>query len=345
MHYFESSEIKALSLHFIGNKGNDEKMILSNKLLSLNLNIRDILSKYFLESFKSEEYYKFYHDSALSLNEVYTFVSSIFKNPTDLHNQSINLAKHLYNQSNHPKIKGGEFYVVYFQHCILNGETIDAVGLFKSENKDTFLKVYSNKDNFEIDSEYGVNINRLDKGCIIFNTDKEDGYTVSVVDNTNKGIEAQFWIDNFLQIQQKLDKYFNTSATLSIYKNYVLNQLPEEYVVNKVDQADFLNRSIQFFKEKDNFEIEEFNHEVLQHSQFIDSFNQFRNKYKQESKIELADSFTISGAAVKSQSRKYKSVIKLDNNFHIYIHGNRKLIEQGEDNGGRFYKIYFQEEN
>ena len=41
----------------------------------------------------------------------------------------------------------------------------------------------------------------------------------------------------------------------------------------------------------------------------------------------------------------YKSVIKLDKNFHIYVHGSRQLIEQGEDEHGKFYKLYFNEES
>jgi len=39
----------------------------------------------------------------------------------------------------------------------------------------------------------------------------------------------------------------------------------------------------------------------------------------------------------------FKSVIKLDKNFHIYVHGDRELIEKGYDEamGKHFYKIYF----
>ena len=43
--------------------------------------------------------------------------------------------------------------------------------------------------------------------------------------------------------------------------------------------------------------------------------------------------------------RVYKSVLKLDRNFHIYIHGNTDLIEKGiDDDGRKYYKIYYQEE-
>jgi len=77
---------------------------------------------------------------------------------------------------------------------------LDAVGLFKSENKDTYLKVEPVMEGYEIESRQGININKLDKGCLVFNTDKENGYVLSIVDNTNKGNEAQYWKDDFLSV-------------------------------------------------------------------------------------------------------------------------------------------------
>jgi hypothetical protein len=60
----------------------------------------------------------------------------------------------------------------------------------------------------------------------------------------------------------------------------------------------------------------------------------------------MNESFDISPQAVKKQARIFKSVLKLDKNFHIYIHGDRELIEQGvEKDGRKFYKIYFTEES
>jgi hypothetical protein len=49
---------------------------------------------------------------------------------------------------------------------------------------------------------------------------------------------------------------------------------------------------------------------------------------------------------VKKQSRVFKSVLKLDRNFHIYIHGDKDLIERGvEKDGRKYYKIYYREES
>lgn len=138
-----------------------------------------------------------FHDVDLKFNEVYSYVSEIFRDPKNFLQQSINLSKHLYEKSIHPKIQGGEFYATYFKECKINDEIVDAIGLFKSENKDTFLKVYQSGGKFEIQSDEGININKLDKGCIIFNMNKESGYIVLNVDNKNKGEEAKYWTNDF----------------------------------------------------------------------------------------------------------------------------------------------------
>lgn len=342
---FLNTYINSFCLHNVGNKANDDGIKLSKKEIDVDNELKELLTHYFVSAFKKEEYNTLYHDTDINMNEVYTYVSNIFDNPDTINEQSINLAKHLYEQSNHIKIKGGEFYVVYFKDCITNGEIVDAVGLFKSENKDTFLKVYPSGDGFDIESQQGVNINKLDKGALIFNTDRENGYIVAVVDNTNKGSEAHYWIDDFLHIKQRQDDYYNTNSVLSMCKNFVKKELPKHFEVTKADEADFLNKSVQFFKENETFDMGEFVNDVIEQPTVIESFNQFRDNYEQERDIEISDNFTISNSALKKQTRLMKSVIKLDKNFHIYVHGNSNLIEQGEDDKGKFYKVYFNEEN
>ncbi len=144
-------DLKFVAAHLVGNKNEDENIVFSSSVMDISKeSLRVSLLQYFLPPFKSDEYFSLYHDSDLNLNEVYSYISRIFDNSEQLYEQSVNLAKHLYNQSTHPKIKGGEFYTVYFKDCILDGATVDAVGLFKSENKDTFLKVLNKDGNFNL---------------------------------------------------------------------------------------------------------------------------------------------------------------------------------------------------
>lgn len=347
MSNFQISEISTLVIHNVGNKSNNDGIFLSKKVTTVEGELNKILLSYFTSSFKSQEYFNLYHSSGdLKLNEVFMFVGEIFENPARLYNQSVFLARHLYDASTHAKIKGGEFYVVYFKECMVEGETVDAVGLFKSENKDTFLKVRPVDDIYEVESEKGININKLDKGCIIFNRERENGYTAVVVDNSNRGDEAIYWIDNFLKLTQRQDDFSHTQNTLSLCKDFISKELSQDREFSKADEAHMLKRSINFFKEKESFDFQEFAHEVIEEPRLINRFAQYKSDYEEGAEVDIADNFTISNFAVKRQARIFKSVLKLDRNFHVYIHGNRDMIERGVDDDGRkYYKLYYKEEN
>ena len=153
-----------------------------------------------------------------------------------------------------------------------------------------------------------------------------------------------YWFEDFLKVKQRDDEYFQTQETLTVYKEFITKQLPQEFEVSKADQADFLNKSINFFKEKETFDYEEFTKEVLEDEQVIESFSNFKSDYEQDMQVSIAEDFAISEAAVKKQRRGLKSVIKLDKNFHIYVHGDRKMIETGQDEKGKYYRLYFEEE-
>jgi hypothetical protein len=342
---FIETTIENFFVHRVGNKSADEEFFIAKTKVNADDNLKNLLTHYFLSSFKSEELYRFNHDIELPLNEVYACVRKIFDDPISLYEQSVNLAKHLYNQSVHPKIKGGEFYVVFFKNCILNGKSLNAIGLFKSENKDTFLEVEQIKDGFDIESRIGININKLDKGCLIFNTDENNGFVINIIDNTNKGNEAQYWKDNFLSITTLNNEFHQTSQFLGITKQFVTKQLDEDFELSKSDKIDFLNRSVDYFKNHETFDKQQFEQSVFGDNSIIESFQKFDQSFRQDNDIEISDNFEISGQAVKKQARAFKSVLKLDKNFHIYIHGNRDLIEQGVDEKGRkYYKIYYDEE-
>lgn len=338
------NQINNIVIHYVGNKTSEEGTILSSDVSKIPSEVKDVFGKELISQFKAEGYCSFFHESDLALNEVYLYVSRIFESPNSIVESSKSLAKHLYLHSDHPKIKGGEFYTVYFKDCIVDGDTVDAVGLFKSENKDTFLKVLREGGNFNLESEQGINIKKLDKGCLIFNKERENGYVVAVVDNTNKGIEAQYWIDDFLHVRQRKDEYTNTQNVMTMAKNFVTKILPEQFEISKADQIDLLNRSLDFFKGKDSFDIDEFANDVIGQPEVIESFNEFKRNYEAENDIVIDNNFTISNNAFKKQQRSYKRVIRLDKKIQIIIDGNRDHVQQGEDENGKYYKVYYSSE-
>ncbi|KUJ54006.1 nucleoid-associated protein [Chryseobacterium aquaticum] len=327
--------------HKIGNKINGEGVSFTNEELQLDENMSELIQNYFLSAFKSEETFQFYSDSYLINNPIYSTVDFIFANPNLLVDQSIAIGRHLYDAAENPRVQGGELFVVYFK--AENENEVDKIGIFKTEKRESFLKVFPHDETMDLERDQGISLAKIDKAALIFNKDKEIGYVLSVVDN-NKNGDMYYWFEDFLKVRQREDDYFHTQESLTIYKDYITKQLPQEFEVSKVDQADFLNNTLNFFKEKEEFKLDEFAAEVLKDEHVIESFNNFKTDYEQEYQINVAEEFPISAAAVKKSQRHFKSIIKLDKNFHIYVHGDRKMISQGQNEKGKFYMIYYDQE-
>jgi hypothetical protein len=343
----ENCELKTIVVHYVGNKNDEEGFKLSKSSLEIEEKaIEQLLMKYFLSPFKNKEFYQLHHEADLQLNEIYSYCTKIFADPDAFFLQSINIAKHLYEKSTHPMVKGGELYLVYLKDYIVDNDMVDAIGLFKSETKETYLKVSQHADNYEINSEDGININKLDKGCLIFNIDQDKGYRVCVIDNTNKNDEARYWKDHFLKIKPREDNFFHTQNYLQLTKGFIDDKLKESFEVSKVDEIDLLNKSMKYFKEKEVFDFNDFTKEIIQQPEVIDSFREYKQKYQQDREMTIADEFDISANAVKTTSRIFKSVLKLDKNFHVYVHGNREHIVKGydEEKGMNYYQLFFREE-
>jgi hypothetical protein len=343
----ETIRLEKVSVHQVGNQTNAEDLFISKDLLDISdSKLKELLVKFFVTSFNNPEYYNFsFSNNNFKLNPIYNYALAAFEHGSSFHINSINIAKHLYQLATHPQIKSGDLFVAYFANMQVEDEDVEAIGIFKSENKYDFLNVNATDGKFDITYTDGINIDKLDKGCLIFNTEANQGFKVCIIDKGNKGSEAQYWKDSFLQLKPCSNNYNHTKEFMNIAKNFVTKQLNEEFEVSKADQIDYLNRSVDYFKTNDTFDKNEFEKQVFTDENVIESFRTFDEFYRKSNELDLSDSFDISSQAVKKQAKVFKSVLKLDKNFHVYIHGDRNLIEQGvEPDGRKFYKLYFKEE-
>lgn len=330
-------------IHHVGNKVKEEALVLSSKEILLTEEVETQLCHYFLKPFKVvNDTYQFYHDSILKLNEIYTHADNLFEDENFVEN-SAGIAQHLFKQTRNFSIKSGDLFVAKFEEITFEGTICKAIGIFKSENKDEFFKVERLGKNYNLIIDSGINKNKIDKACLILNDDYHKGFKVFVYENNNG--DTDFWKTDFLSIKQREDSFYQTKNFLSICKDFVTEKLPEVYDVTKTEQIDLLNKSVDYFKKKKDFLVTDFVKDVFEEPDVIKSFKKFKNEYQLNENIEMDDSFIISNQAVKKQARVFKSVLKLDKNFHIYIHGDKDLIEQGVDKDGRkYYKLYFEKE-
>ncbi|MEH0156151.1 nucleoid-associated protein [Limibacter armeniacum] len=349
---FNSVKLKHIALHKVGNKVQEEDLVLGEFELALEegSNLQKGVMEYFLKPIKEGAMYHFWDESGdLNLNEMFGFARRLFANPFDeFMLQSQNMAKHLYGNSTHPRIKGGEFYVAYLEDCIVDGDVVDAIGLFKSENKERFLKVSDSENGqFELKQEEGVNIKKLDKGCLIVKSEEDKGFKVILKDSPQKSVEAQYWKESFLRLMAREDSYYHTQNYLQLCRGFVEDVFNEDHNVEKPQQIDLLNRSLKYFSEKDEFNVVEFENEVIEEPQVIDAFSDYKKDFKEKYEIPVYDEFNISSQAVKKSKKDFKSLIKLDGGkVQIAVKGNEQYIEKGFDNDKNmnYYIVYFHEE-
>lgn len=339
------SSIAAIITHYVGNRLKDDELILSEEPSVFDEPTQQILWKYVLSAFKAPEFYQFTHTVDLDMNNVYTLAKNIFDDPNTVNKKSQDLAKVLYEHSQHPQIKSGEFFVMYFKKLTFGNVTADAIGLFKSEKKEPFLFTEETDNIIDIHSFQGISPGKVDKACIIFNDSAVDGYNVLAVDNVNKGDEAKYWFEDFLKIKPRSTEYTKTAEVLSITKDFILNDLGAEDLMDKSEKIDLLNKSVEFFKENEKFDQEEFSVQVFEDKDVGDRFRAYTAE-RDKNEYNFSESFDISQDAVKKKQKIFKSVLKLDKNFSVYIHGNREMIEKGVDEDGRkYYKLFYEEEN
>lgn len=315
--------------------------ILSSRNTSIEKADNFLLKNILLDVFVShKEVYEFVHDIDIDLNVLRKIVKE-FWDKEDLLNTSKKIYYYLKDVAIHPKIKDGDLVFAKFEDVQIKDSYYEALGIYKIEQKESFLQIDLNNENVSsMRILSGILSKNIDKACLIVFTKGEPW--IFVIDKNNK--DAQYWIDDFLHIRQRKDEYANTQNVMAMAKNFVTKELPKEFEVSKADQIDLLNKSLKFFKEKDTFDIEDFANEVIEQPEVIESFHNFKRNYESENDIVIDDTFAISNYAFKKQQRSYKRIINLDKKIQIIINGNRQNVEQGEDERGKYYKVYYSEE-
>ncbi len=344
-----ASHIETVSLHRVGNKHRGEGLFLSETPARPNDEQMGLLKEYFLKPFreKEENYFCFTHEADLEFHPVYQAAAAVFDNPARLHEVSGELARHLYAMSNHPHIKSGECYVVYFTDMLLDNERTHALGIFKSEVKQDFLLFEEKGANLDMLVQQGVNLHRLDKGCLIFNRDKDAGYKVLSVDSNR--YDAKYWLEEFLGLAPLTDDNFYTKNYLKFCQGFARDVvLPAE---DKQQEVLFMNRAVNHFAKNDSFEESQFLNEVLENPELIPEFKHYKTEKGPKYSIEDVSNFAIANKAVSDTRKKIRNVIDLDTNIQIKLNfinpeSAEKFVEKGWDEERQmyYYLVYFNRE-
>lgn len=344
-----SAQINSLSIHRVGNKSRNEGLFLSNEPYRMDDELAPLIKEFFLKPFreKEENYFQFTHDTDLEFHELFNLISEGFEEPSTIHEQSKKITQHLFDQSIHPHIKNGEVYVAYLENLQIDNEKVDGIGIFKSEIKQDFLQFSEGDSQLDAVLQQGVNLNKLDKGALIFNTKKEDGYKVLSVDSNR--YDARYWLESFLGVDASTDDNYYTKKYLKFCQDFAKDVvLPAE---DKKEEVLFMNRAVNHFAKNDLFEESTFMNEVIDNPDLMPEFRNYKTEQAPKYKIEDLTSFPIASTAVTAARKKIKNVIELDTNIQIKLdfinpESAERFVEKGWDEEKQmyYYLVYFNKE-
>lgn len=337
----KNAYIEHLVLQKVGHKVREEANIFATKTTEFDESKEDQLIPFLFGPFrKNLELKQFAHyTDKLEFNKVYNLCKSAFDEEIDFVDFSNEVLKTLYDQSLHPQIKSGEVFTVQLNNAIFDGIPCKAIGIYKLENKSKFLR-FDERETIDYNVLKGYKLDKLDKGVLILDTYRDEGFRVYTIDDNN--VESEFWTKNFLEVKPVTNPALQTKKFLETINDFAIDVVLDK--TNRKDQAEFLSNSIHLLSNHEFVDIEIID-ETL--GEYKDDFNQYLN----QADLKLDKEFEVDSGVLITQSKKIKSEIKLDTGAKINLdllnsECAADNLERGYDDEKKmfYYKVYFNSE-
>lgn len=284
-----------------------------------------------------DQRYEFFHETDIGLNEVYTYVKSIFDQENSFLEQSKHIATHLHSVSQHPNIKNGELFIGLFEKCLMSTDIKKVIAIVKIDEKEMFLDVKSEQNQMTVNGIDGINVKKINNMAIIMDMGADEPPAIFI--KTKRKEDVVYWQERFLKIKVADEQYHKTNLALTECKKYILK---EENFTN-TEKLGFLNKTLDYFRNEEEFQVND----------YIDSVFNKVDSVQKDIIVNTVKPYetVISENAIAKAEKTYKRKIKLDSNIEIQVNVQNieevnELIEIGYDEATnrKFYKIYFQEE-
>lgn len=345
----KNASISKFIIHKVGNKFNDTKNAFSEKIVDFDEASYNLMLPFLLRPFGGlVQSYRFNHHANISLNEINSYSKQIFNEDDAFVEVSKHIVTHLYEQSSSANIKTGDVLVVMFEGIEFNDITTNALGIFKIETKIDFFQTYLENNSYDVLVQKGISSKKVDKGCLILNQTDTEGNIILSVDNNS--YDAQYWINQFLNIKYADDANSHTQQYIELCKDFSTEILKTSYGAQ--EQNTFLAKTIDFFKENEMVNIERFKDEIFAEDKHKNLFEDYKKTFEGEKNIVMRNQFDVAEAVVNKEKKKIKTDIKLDTNIQIKLdidapEASSEYLERGFDEEKKmyYYKVFFNVES
>ncbi|WP_314060119.1 nucleoid-associated protein [Empedobacter brevis] len=338
----KNAYIEHLVLQKVGHKVREEANIFASKTTEFDESKEEQLIPFLFGPFKKNlELKQFSHyTESLEFNKIYNLCKSAFEEEIDFVDFSNEVLKTLYDQSLHPQIKSGEVFTVQLNNAQFDGIPCKAIGIYKLENKSKFLR-FDERETIDYNVLKGYKLDKLDKGVLILDVYRNEGFRVYTIDDNN--VESEFWTKNFLEVKPVTNPALQTKKFLETINDFSNDVVLDK--TNRKEQAEFVSNTIDQLANHEFVNIEIID-ETL--GEYKDDFNQYLNQVE----IKLDKEFEVDPGVLITQAKKIKSEIKLDTGAKINLdllnsECAADNLERGYDDEKKmfYYKVYFNSEH
>jgi hypothetical protein len=341
----KNAAISKFIIHKVGNKFNDTKNVFSNKTVDFDEASYDLMLPFLLRPFGNVvQSYRFNHHADISLNEINSYTTQLFNDEDGFVEISKHIVTHLFEQSTSAQIKTGDVLIVMFEGIEYQEITTNAIGIFKIENKVNFFQTYLENNSYDVLVQKGISSKKVDKGCLILNQADTEGKIILSVDNNS--YDAQYWINQFLNIKYADDANNHTQQYIELCKDFSTEILKTSYGAQ--EQNMFLANTIDFFKENEVVNVERFIDDVFEEDKQKTLFKDYKKEFESELNTVIRNQFDVAEKVVNKEKKKIKTEIKLDTNIQIKLdidapEASSEYLERGYDDEKKmhYYKVFF----
>ncbi|QKL55750.1 hypothetical protein HI814_03220 [Ralstonia solanacearum] len=310
-----SARVTHCVVHRVGNRLREEGCDLSSREVQGTAELHGTLLRHYLTPLaRGADEFEFYHESDITLNATRQFSSRILNAPDDFLLLSQSIAKHLYSASSHPSIAGGEFIAILFQDVRVDEESRLALGLYKIEERETFLDVEKFGDALNLIELNGIPVTSIQKGALVIGGD------LSIYAKESTGHQTKYWIDTFLKGRPKQTEKSTTKLAAELVKQVCSRIDVEAGVALRRDLVDAFseNESLRYK------EVEEFSERYLDKGEI----ERLTRQLEEQSGFSSLQEISMSSALLAKQTRNVLRQYPLSDGIGITISNPHARLEK-----------------
>lgn len=233
------------------------------------------------------------------------------------------------------------WFTVAWENFILDEYEGKALGFFFSNERKSFL---ANTETEAIVLK-GLPLSKPEYAAL-FIPENDSSWKLFVSEPGGQTALRTPWTLSLFPFQPCYQDSFHAKQFFQMCKSFSEDVLVKEKKNNREEQVAFLSESADYAAKKNEINFENFKADVLKEPGLVDAFEGYQEKYTASKGWNPPDQFAMTDVDQKQIRKFVKSVIKLDKNFHIYVHGNKERIERGFDEQKKlhYYTLWFDSE-